>query len=362
MTTANIDLTEEFNKLLSQSTEKAKIEAGQIIKGTVIQFEKDGLLVDIGSKSEAFLPSKEVAFKDENKKPEDVLEKAKEYEFYVLKDEAEDSPLLLSYKRVAQARGWAKLEDLKSSNETLEGEVFAIVKGGLVAEVYGVRGFVPASQLRVKGDTYQQGSKIPVKILELDKKRNKLILSQKAAIIDEKAEQREKTMADLEIGQVVTGEVVRVAEFGAFIDIGGVDGLLPISELSWQRIQHPKEVLEVGQVISVKVLKIDKSTGRISLSLKRLQPDPWTEIEEKFGEGQIVQGKVAKIAVFGAFVEIYPGVEALLPTSEITDDEEDPSPDKYLKVGEEIEVLIKRFSPYERRISLSFKDIQSAKN
>jgi len=193
----------------------------------------------------------------------------------------------------------------------------------------------------------------------MDKRRNKLILSQRLAIVDERAEQREETLSNLEIGQVVSGEVVRVAEFGAFVDIGGVDGLLPISELSWQRVQHPKEVVSAGDKISVKVLKIDIAAGRISLSLKRLQPDPWTEIEEKFAEGQIIKGTVSKLAVFGAFVEIYPGVEALLPLGEITAEEEDPSPDKYLKVGDEIEVLIKRFSPYERRISLSLKDVQS---
>ncbi len=360
MTTQNtIDLSAEFEKLLGDCTEKDKLEAGQIIKGIVLQIEKDGALIDIAAKSEAFLPFREIVAKESDKKAEDVIELGKEYELFILKEEAENKPLIVSYKRVALARGWVKLEEVKDKNEAIEGEVVSIVKGGLVVEAYGVRGFIPASQLRVKNDSCPKGSVIPFKILEMDKRRNKLILSQKLAITDEKAEQREETLANLEIGQVVSGEVVRVAEFGAFIDIGGVDGLLPISELSWQRINHPKEVLEVGEKLSIKVLKIDKEAHRISLSLKRLQPDPWTEIEDKFAEGQIVKGKVSKLQVFGAFVEIYPGVEALLPVSEITNDDDDPTPDKYLKVDDEIEVLIKRFSPYERRISLSLKDIAS---
>ena len=352
-------LSAEFEKLLDQNSEKVKYKSGQIIKGVVLYLEKDGALVDISSKSEAFLPTREIINKDDTKLASEVIEAGKEYEFYVLKEENDDSPLLISYKRVALARGWVKLEELKEKNDVIEGDVVSVVKGGLVVEISGVRGFIPASQLRVKNDSTPKGTKIPVKIIEMDKRRNKLILSQRLAIVDERAEQREETLSNLEIGQVVSGEVVRVAEFGAFVDIGGVDGLLPISELSWQRVQHPKEVLNVNDNISVKVLKIDKASGRISLSLKRLQPDPWTEIEEKFAEGQIIKGTVSKLAVFGAFVEIYPGVEALLPVQEITNEEEDPAPDKYLKVGDEIEVLIKRFSPYERRISLSLKDVQS---
>jgi ribosomal protein S1 len=353
-----VDLEQEFSKLLDKTSSKTEIELGQIIKGTVLQMEKDGALIDIGCKSEAFLPFKEVINKDEDKKVEDLIELGKEYEFFVLKEAMDNTPLLVSFKRVAQARGWAKLEELKNSGEPIKGEVVAVVKGGLVIESHGVRGFVPASQLRIKSDASAKGSEIEFKILELDKRKGKLICSQKLAIEEEKADLRAKAMQELEIGQVVSGEVVRVAEFGAFVDIGGIDGLLPVSEISWQRISHPKEVLSTGEKISVKILKIDKSSGKISLSLKRLQPDPWTEIEGKFGEGQIIRGKVAKLTVFGAFIEIYPGVEALLPTSEITNEEEDPSPDKYLTKGEEVEVIIKKFSPYEKRISLSMKDIQ----
>ncbi len=355
------ELEQEFLRLLDNSPTTGKFELGQIIRGRVIQFEKDYALVDIGSKAEANLPFREIINKGDEVTPEQVLEIGREYEFYILKEATDKTPLFISYKRVAQARGWVKLEEIRDKEEVVEGEVISLVKGGVVVEVHGVRGFVPSSQMRLRGDnTGAKGEAIQFKILEMDKRKNKLILSQKQAVDDEKADLREKALTELEIGQVVSGEVVRVAEFGAFVDIGGIDGLLPVSEISWQRINHPKEVLNAGDKISVKILKVDKAAKKISLSLKRLQADPWSEIESKFAEGQVVKGKVVKLAVFGAFVEIYPGVEALLPTSEITNEEEDPAPDKYLSPGDEIEILIKRFSPYERRISLSLKDIAKA--
>ena len=357
-----MDLEQEFAKLLDKAPSVSDFSVGQIIKGHLVQMEKDGALVDIGSKAEAFLPTREVVNKDDDRKLPDVLSLNEEYEFYVLKEATSRMPMTLSHKRVAQARGWAKLEELKTNDETIEGEVSALVKGGVVVEAHGVRGFIPASQLRLKDSQSAKGQKIEFKILELDKRKGKLICSQKIAIEDEKAGLREKAIQELEIGQVISGEVVRVAEFGAFIDIGGIDGLLPVSEISWQRISHPREVLSVGDKISVKILKIDKASKKISLSFKRLQPDPWTEIEGKFAEGMVVKGTVVKLAVFGVFVEIYPGVEALLPTSEITNEEEDPSPDNYLKPGDEVEVFIKKFSPYERRISLSLKDLASARD
>ncbi len=354
-----IDLDKEFARLLDKTQAASNFQVGQIIQGKVIQFEKEGALIDISAKAEAFAPYKEVVNKEDNQKPDEVLQVGNDYEFYVLKESNEKSPMLVSYKRVAQARGWVRLEEIKTKDETIEGEVVALVKGGIVVEAYGVRGFIPASQLRLRGEANNaKGSKIEFKILELDKRKGKLICSQKVAIEDEKSDLRDKAINELEIGQVISGEVVRVAEFGAFVDIGGIDGLLPVSEISWRRIAHPREVVSNGDKISVKILKIDKATKKISLSYKRLQPDPWTEIEGKFAEGMIVKGRVVKIAVFGVFVEIYPGVEALLPVSEITDDEEDPAPDHYLKPEDEVEVLIKKFSPYERRISLSLKDVK----
>jgi ribosomal protein S1 len=248
------------------------------------------------------------------------------------------------------------LENQKKNDDTIRAKISNVVKGGVVVDVYGLRGFVPASQLRVKGTTPEEliGMEIPMKILETDTKRNKLILSQRLAVQEEKAAQREKILSTLESGQVVTGEVVRIADFGAFIDLGGLDGLLPISEISWERVSHPSDVLKVGQMVTTKVLKVDQEKGHISLSLKQMQPDPWKEIEDKFNEGQVVNGTVRKIQSFGAFVQIYPGVDALLPTVEMSE-QPTAKPEEIVQVGQQVKAIIKKFSPKEHKISLSLK-------
>ncbi|MBK9769323.1 MAG: 30S ribosomal protein S1 [Candidatus Obscuribacter sp.] len=316
---------------------------------------RDGVLVDVGGKSEGFVPMKEVSNVTVDH-INDVCKVGESYEFYILREENENGQLTLSLKRVAQARGWVQLENMKRNDDTIRAKISQVVKGGVVVDVYGLRGFVPASQLRVKGTTPEEliGMEIPMKILETDTKRNKLILSQRLAVQEEKAAQREKILSTLESGQVVTGEVVRIADFGAFIDLGGLDGLLPISEISWERVSHPSDVLKVGQMVTTKVLKVDQEKGHISLSLKQMQPDPWKEIEDKFNEGQVVNGTVRKIQSFGAFVQIYPGVDALLPTVEMS---ETPitKPEEVVQVGQQVKAIIKKFSPKEHKISLSLK-------
>lgn len=347
----------EFERLLEESF-NYKFEQGSIITGDVVRIERDGILVDVGGKSEGFVPMKEVSNMPVDK-PEDVVKVGDRLEFYILREENENGQITLSLKRVAQARGWVLLEEQKKNDDTIRARISAVVKGGVVVDVYGLRGFVPASQLRVKGTTPEEliGMEIPMKILETDTKRNKLILSQRLAVQEEKAAQREKILATLEGGQVVTGEVVRIADFGAFIDLGGLDGLLPISEISWERVSHPSDVLKVGQVVSTKVLKVDKDKGHISLSLKQMQPDPWKEIEDKFQDGQIVNGKVRKIQSFGAFVQIYPGVDALLPTTEMSE-QPNIKPEEIVSVGQEIKAIIKKFAPRDHKISLSLKGVE----
>jgi len=344
----------EFERLLGE-TFNYRFEQGDIITGDVVRIERDGVLVDVGGKSEGFVPYKEISNIPIDD-IEDVIKIGDRLEFYILREENENGQLTLSLKRVAQARGWVQLEEQKKSDETIRAKISAVVKGGVVVDVYGLRGFVPASQLRVKGTTPEEliGMEIPMKILETDTKRNKLILSQRLAVQEEKAVQREKILGTLESGQVVTGEVVRIADFGAFIDLGGLDGLLPISEISWERVSHPSDVLKVGQIISTKVLKVDKEKGHISLSLKQMQPDPWKEIEDKFQEGQVVNGKVRKIQSFGAFVQIYPGVDALLPTVEMSE-QPNIKPEEVVQVGQELKAIIKKFSPKEHKISLSLR-------
>ncbi len=355
-----LDKASEFEKLLKEGKYSLKFNQGDIIKGTVIHLEKDGALVDIGGKTEAFLPYKELTNRPKKVKIEELIKIGEEHDFYILRDESEEEKLILSLKKINQAQGWAKLEEAKRTNETIIGVIASIVKGGLIVEFAGIRGFVPTSQLRSRNPQQdnQVGNNINVKILEIDQRKNKLIFSQKLAVQDEKAGLREKTMQSLELGQVINGEVVRVTDFGAFIDLGGIDGLLPISEFSWQRVTNPQEILKVGQHLELKVLKIDRDTSRISLSLKRLQNDPWVELEGKVKENELIKGTVSKVANFGAFIEVAPGVEGLLPRAEITDESNTPKVEDYLKVGEEIEVFVKRFAPNEHRLSLSLKEIK----
>jgi small subunit ribosomal protein S1 len=344
----------EFERLLGE-TLSLKFEQGDIVTGDVVRVERDGVLVDVGSKSEGFVPIKEVSNMAMDN-VEDVVKVGDRLEFYILREENENGQLTLSLKRVAQARGWVTLEQQKKNDDTIRAKISAVVKGGVVVDVYGLRGFVPASQLRVKGTTPEEliGMEIPMKILETDTKRNKLILSQRLAVQEEKAAQREKILSTLESGQVVTGEVVRIADFGAFIDLGGLDGLLPISEISWERVSHPSDVLKVGQNVTTKVLKVDQEKGHISLSLKQMQPDPWKEIEDKFQDGQVVNGTVRKIQSFGAFVQIYPGVDALLPTVEMSE-QPNVKPEEVVQVGQAVKAIIKKFSPKEHKISLSLR-------
>jgi small subunit ribosomal protein S1 len=344
----------EFERLLDEQV-SLKFQQGDIVTGKVVRVERDGVLVDVGSKSEGFVPIKEIS----NLPMDAISEKVKvdeKHEFYILREENENGQLTLSLKRVDQARGWVTLEQQKKNDDTIRAKISAVVKGGVVVDVYGLRGFVPASQLRVKGTTPEEliGMEIPMKILETDTKRNKLILSQRLAVQEEKAAQREKILSTLESGQVVTGEVVRIAEFGAFIDLGGLDGLLPISEISWERVSHPSDVLKVGQNVTTKVLKVDQEKGHISLSLKQMQPDPWKEIEDKFQDGQVINGTVRKIQSFGAFVQIYPGVDALLPTVEMSE-QANVKPEEIVQVGQSVKAIIKKFSPKEHKISLSLR-------
>lgn len=348
------DSRSEFERLFEQYDYNFKV--ADVVPGTVVKRENDNFLVDVSSKTEATLPFKElsnVEFKD----AEDVIKVGDKAEFYILREETEKNGLIVSLKRVALAQNWLKLEEIKRDNSTITARIISLVKGGVVVEVMGLRGFVPSSQLRT-GLPYDGliDTEVEVKILETDAKKNKLILSQRQALAEQRDQIVDKVIKELEVDQVVAGEVVRIADFGVFIDINGVDGLLPISEISWQRIKHPSDIVKLGQNIEVKVLKIDYDMKRISLSLKRMGENPWAKIETEFEEGQVIKGTVNKITSFGAFINIFPGVEALLPVAEMK--EEPANPSDVLTVGDELEVLIKKFTPQEHRIGLSTRDIR----
>ena len=324
---------DEFERLLEESFAKS-CSVADVVEGTVIKKEQDGYLVSVkGAKTEAFLPNKELpSAENESIAVGDVKE------FYVLKEENDEDGMLLSLKRLAFAQAWAQLNDAKIQGDTILAKVVSIVKGGVLVDVADLKGFIPSSQLRT-GTPFDGliDQKVEVKVLEADPKKNKLILSQRLAVAEQRDQVVDNILADLKEDTIVKGEVVRIADFGAFVDINGIDGLLPISEISWQRIKHPSDVISLGETIEVKIIKIDYELKRISLSLKRMGEDPWQQIEGQFEEG------------------IFPGVEALLPVSEMA--EENVNPFNKFKVGDSVEVLIKKFTPQEHRIALSIKDI-----
>ena len=345
------EVKDEFEMLLEESFAKANTVA-DIVEGTVIKKEQDGYLVSVkGAKMEAFLSNRELSSDIEE------LEIGDTREFYVLKEENNDDAMQLSLKRIAFAQAWAQLNDAKIQGDTILAKVVSTVKGGVLVDIADLKGFIPSSQLRT-GTPFDGliDQKIEVKVLEADPKKNKLILSQRQAVAEQRDQVVDNVLSSLEEGQVVKGNVVRITDFGAFVDINGIDGLLPISEISWQRIKHPSDVITLGDTIEVKIIKIDHELKRISLSLKRMGENPWQQIEGQFEEGQIVKGTVNKVTTFGAFINIFPGVEALLPVSEMSD--ENVNPFNMFKVGSEVDVLIKKFTPKEHRIALSVKDIK----
>ena len=352
MTKAQLD---DFESLLEETLSKT-YSVADIVEGTVLQKENGGYLVSVkGAKTEAFLPEKEIS--NANDENAEELQIGDVREFYVLKEENDDEAMQLSLKRIAFAQSWAQLNDAKVNGDTILAKVVSIVKGGVLVDVAGLKGFIPSSQLRT-GTPFEGliDQKIEVKVLEADPKKNKLILSQRMAVAEQRNQVVDNVISSLEEDMIVKGNVVRITDFGAFVDINGIDGLLPISEISWQRIKHPSDVLTLGDTIEVKIIKIDTDLKRISLSLKRMSENPWLQIEGKFEEGQVIKGTVNKVVSFGAFINIFPGVEALLPVAEISD--ENVNPFNMFKVGDEIEVLIKKFTPQEHRIALSIKDIQ----
>ena len=345
-----VDMTSkelDFEELLKQYD--YKFQKGDLVKGIVCGYDGQGVMVDIGAKTIAVVPEREVA--DNTQDIEKKLEKGVEYEFLIIREEDEDGKFLLSRKKVDQAYAWQELEKAKAADETILGTIAGIVKGGILVEVSGVRGFVPSSQLKVKETDLEVGGKIELKILTLDAQQSNFILSNKKVYEDSAIEARKNVFSQIEPGQIVKGDVVRITDFGAFIDLGGIDGLLPLSQLSWRWIDHPTDILNVGDKIDVEVIAVDHDKQRVSLSLKNLEPDPWIEAEKQIKEGDEVEGTITRIKHFGAFVEVFPGVEALLPHSEVT--ELQNKNDCILKVGDKIQTYILKFNPADKRIALT---------
>ncbi len=345
---------DDFETLLAKYD--YNFQKGDLVKGVICGFDSQGVLVDIGAKTTAVIPVYEAVDKGEN--PEAVFSKGQEGEFLIIREEDEDGKFLLSKKKVDFAYAWKELEKAKDADETILGTVVNVVKGGLLVEVSGVRGFVPSSQLRSREAEVEAGSKIELKILTLDVQQNNFILSNKKVYEDTAEEARKNIFSQIEAGQVVKGEVVRITDFGAFIDLGGLDGLLPLSQLSWRWIDHPTDILNVGDKIDVEVISVDHDKQRVSLSLKNLEPDPWIEAADKIKEGDKIEGVVTRLKHFGAFIEVFPGVEALLPHNELTDYQNETK--SIVKVGDKIDTYIMKFNPDDKRIALSVHELNSS--
>ena len=341
---------EEFDALIAKYD--YKFQKGDLVRGMVCGYDSDGVIVDIGAKTSAYCPMREARI-DNSEPVENVLKKNEVYEFLIIKEEDSEGRFMLSYKKVALAYAWKELEELKAQDATVEGTVAAVVRGGVLVDVKGVRGFIPSSHLRAKDIDNIVGQTIEMKILTLDSHQNNFILSNKKVYTDSADESKEAMFSKLEVGQVVKGEVVRITDFGAFIDIGGMDGLLPLSQMSWRWVDHPSDILKIADTINVEIIGIDNDKHRVSLSLKNLEADPWNEAKDKLKEGDKVEGLVTRIKNFGAFVEVFPGVEALLPMNELSEYQSNKG--VVINVGDKVNTTIIKFQPEDRRISLSLE-------
>lgn len=347
----------DFEELLNKYDYNLK--RGDLVKGIVWSYDSEGVIVDIGSKTSAIVPTREA--KVDNSLPiEQVLEKGKEYEFLIIKEDEDDGRFVLSRKKVNLAYNWKELEKIKEADEIIMGEVSSCVKGGVLVDILGIRGFVPSSHLKFKDGELKTGDKIELKILTLDAQQGNFILSNKKVYAEHAEDAKRNLFAQIEVGQVVKGDVVRIADFGAFIDIGGVDGLLPLSQISWRWVDHPSDVLKIGDKIDVEVIAIDQDKHRVSLSLKNLEEDPWVEAEKQLEEGTQREGTITRIKPFGAFVEVYPGVEALLPHSDLL--EYQNLNNCILQVGDKITTTILKFNPTDKRIALGVRKPKSTEN
>ena len=328
---------------------------GDIVEGEVVRIDKEEVLVDIGYKSEGLIPTNELTIR-KGADPNDIVELGQEIEALVLQKEDADGRLILSAKRAAFERAWNRIEQSYNEQETVKGPVIEIVKGGLIIDI-GLRGFLPASLVdirRVRNLEAFTGETLEAKVIELNRSRNNVVLSRRAVLEEERKEERDRILTDLEEGEIVTGTVSNLVDFGAFVDLEGIDGLIHISELSWNHVDHPSEVVEVGEEVEVKVLEVDRDRERISLGLKQTRKDPWQEIVERVNVGESIEGRITKLVSFGAFVEVAEGVEGLIHISELAEHHVE-TPDEIVRSGDEVEARIIDVDAKRRRLSLSLR-------
>ncbi len=331
------------------------VEEGTMVTGHVVRIDNDEVLVDIGFKSEGVIPSRELSIRNDAH-PGDVVALDEEVEALVLQKEDKEGRLILSKKRAQYERAWGNVEEVKAAGGVVSGTVIEVVKGGLIVDI-GLRGFLPASLVdlrRVRDLQPYVGTSVEAKIIELDKNRNNVVLSRRAWLEEAQKEQREEFLDNLKPGEVRRGVVSSVVPFGAFIDLGGMDGLVHVSELSWRHVDHPSSVVSVGDEVEVQVLEVDPGRERISLSLKATQQDPWQEFAASHRVGELVYGRVTKLVPFGAFVQVGESIEGLTHISEMSAHHVEV-PEQVVTPGEELWVKIIDIDLQRRRISLSIK-------
>jgi small subunit ribosomal protein S1 len=334
------------------------INEGEVVHGTVVRVDKDEVLVDIGYKSEGVIPVAELSIR-RSVNPADEVSVGEQIDALVMTKEDAEGRLILSKKRARFELAWKKIEEAAESGEPVTGKVIEVVKGGLILDL-GVRGFLPASLVdirRVQDLDEFLGQELRCKVIELNRSRNNVVLSRRAVLEDERKEARQAILDRLQPGQDVEGVISNIVDFGAFVDLDGMDGLIHISELSWSHVNHPSEVLEIGQKVNVRVLDIDRERQRISLGLKQTQSDPWQQVLESYREGDVVEGRVTKVVTFGAFVEILPGVEGLVHISELAQHHVE-NPREVVSQGDAVNVLILEVDAERRRLSLSLKRVE----
>src|SRR3954451_6264608 len=333
-------------------------EEGDVVTGKVVRIDKDEVLIDIGYKSEGVIPNNELSIR-KSVDPHEVVDLGEEVDALVLTKQDRDGRLIVSKKRVRFERAWRRIEAAAESGEPGIGAVIEVVKGGLIIDLGG-RGFLPASLVDIRRvpnlDEYL-GQNIQCKVIELNRSRNNVVLSRRAVLEEERKEQRQEILDRLQPGLVVEGHISNIVDFGAFVDLNGIDGLIHISELSWSHVNHPSEILNIGDTVQVKVLDIDRDRQRISLGLKQTQEDPWQRVVDTYRVGDELEGTVTKVVTFGAFVEILDGVEGLVHISELANHHVE-NPREVVQPGDDVRVKILEIDSDRRRLSLSIKRVE----
>ncbi len=351
-------MSESFAELFEESLNETQMRPGSIVTGTVVSVGSDVVVVNAGLKSEGMIPV------DQFRNDEGEIEVAVGDQVDVALEAVEDGfgATRLSREKAKRAESWTRLEKAHDADETVTGRIIDKVKGGFTVELQDIRAFLPGSLVDVRPvrDTaYLEGKDLEFKVIKLDRKRNNVVVSRRAVVETESSEEREALLANLQDGQVVKGIVKNLTDYGAFVDLGGIDGLLHITDMAWKRVKHPNEIVNVGDEIDVKVLKFDRERNRVSLGLKQLGEDPWEDITRRYPEGTRLFGKVTNLTDYGCFVEIEEGVEGLVHVSEMDWTNKNIHPSKVVQLGDEVEVMVLDIDAERRRISLGMKQCQA---